>query len=205
MSKNVSKKDNIDLFLDDDLNYKDRIIYMGTPVPRGEDSHSVTAFTASHLIKSLILLEKESHENITIILNTMGGDFFACLAIYDFLKSCNSQITIIGTGAIMSSGSVILQAATAGCRLLTKHATVLIHDGSDGFSGNARDFEKWGENSKRMRDVMYRIFAENCGEAGIGSHKADWWRKKCKDDWIMNSEEAVKNGVADSIITRLPF
>lgn len=197
-------KDNVDKFFDYNVHFEARIIQIGTPdASTAEDgSHSVTFHTASDIIKSIMMLEGASAAPITINLMTYGGDLYGGLAIYDVIRACRCEVTIRGIGAIMSAGAIIMQAASPGCRLLYPNAQVMLHDGEDGYHGHPRDFEKWADHSKKMRTRVYQIFAETCGDENLRSHKADFWRKKMTNDWILDADEAIKWGVADEICTR---
>ena len=58
-----------------------------------------------------------THENITMVLNTEGGDFYQALAIYDLIRIAetinNTPVKILCVGPVMSSGVIILSAASS--------------------------------------------------------------------------------------------
>src|SRR5690606_18287679 len=128
MSK--SNKDIIDLFLEHDVNLKTRTIYLGMPMYTDEEGDpGVDHVMAAKLIKSMHVLESENSNPITIILNTPGGDVYQAMAIYNTLRASPCVITIIGRGIIMSAGSIIMQAADKGRRILAPDSVFMIHEG----------------------------------------------------------------------------
>lgn len=208
MTKKDSNKDqdsdNSASFFDYEYLSDERIIHIGTPdsSDRGSESQ-ITCNTAMMLLKQLTILELQSKTaEIKINLMTYGGDSYAGMAIYDMMKACRCPISVQGIGMVMSAGAYILQGATPGRRLLSANTVVMLHDGEDSRAGHPRDMEKWGEFSSSFRSRIYNIFAENCGDESIKSHKADWWRKKLNIDWIMWAEDAVKFNIADGITDR---
>jgi ATP-dependent protease ClpP protease subunit len=78
-------------------------------------------------------------------------------------------------------------------RVIHQNASMMIHDGNDGFSGHAKNFEMWAEQSKKTRQLMYDIYAERSGKA------SKYWEKKCLIDFVMDAQEAVNEGLADKV------
>lgn len=196
-------KDNVDKFFDYNMHFESRIIHIGTPDVDSEDGgHQISFHTASEVIKSIMMLEGASTAPISVNLMSYGGNFDAALAIYDVLTACRCEIIVRGIGVIMSGGAIIMQAASKGNRLLYPNAQVMLHDGEDGYQGHPRDFERWAEHGKKMRTVVYNLFADRCGTDELKNYKADYWRKKMDRDWILTAEEAVDLNIADEICTK---
>ena len=203
MNVNTNKcliSDENEIFLSKNIDGETRTIYIGEPDSTSEGASYITAHTSADLIKSLLVLENISHEPITVWLNTFGGCMFNSLAIYDAMKTSPCEIKVIGTGAVMSGGSIIIQGASKGQRFVTPSTTLMLHVGSDSFNGHSKDFERWADHGKIMATMMYNIYATNGGIVKLGSHKADFWRKKLNNDWILTADDAVKWGIVDSVI-----
>lgn len=66
--------------------------------------------SATTLISQLMELDKISHDQITLILNTDGGEVAASLAIYDCIRNIQSPVIIYATGICASGGLIILAA-----------------------------------------------------------------------------------------------
>lgn len=189
-------KDSIDRYFDYDFHLEGRLIWIGSNSADLEGNESGTdAIMAERLIKALDMLEMgpKALDPITIKMNNLGGFWHHGMAMFDRIRACKAHVTIEAMGYCMSMSSVILQAADS--RVLHPNVRFMIHDGQDGFSGHARNFEAWGRESAKIRREMYRIYSERSGQP-VG-----YWAKKCVVDFIMSAEEAVREGLADSIVS----
>jgi ATP-dependent Clp endopeptidase proteolytic subunit ClpP len=189
MSKIV--RESIDRFFDYDVYPESRIIYAGCVYSSADDRSGVEAHMAERVIKAILVLSQTPDKPIRIILNSPGGFFYDGMAIYDAIKACPCHVVIEVLGHAMSMASIILQAADE--RIVHPNATLMIHDGSDSFSGHARNLEVWAAEGKRLRHLMYDIYAERSGK------DAKYWEKKCAFDYVLPAEKAVEEGLADSI------
>lgn len=182
-------RESIDRLFDYDLHLETRTIFI---TDREDEDGGVGPGMADRLIKSLhILTAQDSQKPIQIILNSQGGSWYDGMAIYDAIRMCPCPVTIEVFGSCMSMATVILQAGDE--RVIHPNATFLVHDGTDYFEGEAKNFEAWGRNSKKIRNRMYEIYAESSGR-DIG-----FWQKKCSSDFIIGADEVVALGLADRI------
>lgn len=193
MSRKYSK-DDLEKFHDYDIFVPTRTIYLGSQQVETDGEESGTdALMAARFVKNLHFLERKSKKLVTIWMNNLGGFWCHGMEIYAAIKDSPCKIRMIGRGQVMSMGSVILQAADE--RLLTPGTEVMIHDGAEGFLGETRSFEAWGEFAKKRRKQMYQIYASK-------SNKPEsFWARKCAHDCPMTAEEAVKLGLADRVTT----
>lgn len=128
------------------------------------------------------------------MLSTEGGDYYPAMALYDALRATSCPTTIKVLGHCMSCGMLLLQGADT--RLLGESSLLMLHDGVDGFQGAARDFEIWGKQCARSRDIMYGIYASR------SSKSASWFRDHLRSDHLLTPPEAIALGLADGIITK---
>lgn len=187
-------KDDLEKFHDCEIFVPSRTIYLGTQsyVGESEQESGVDYSMAEKLIKNMHFLEQRSAtEQINIILNSLGGDWYHGMAIYDTIRNSTCRISMQGRGYVMSMGSVILQAADE--RVLMPNATVMIHDGQEGFEGSPRSMEAWAAYSKHTRRRMYEIYAERSGRS------VRFWEQRCANDRILSAQEAVELGLADRL------
>ena len=189
MSKVV--RESIDRFFDYDIHPESRTIYAGCVYSDSEGSSGVETHMAERVIKALHTFSATPDKPVKIILNSPGGNFYDGMAIYDAIKACPCHVTIEVFGQAMSMGSIILQAADE--RVMHPNAVIMIHDGEDSYSGHQRNFEMWAKEGLRIRKLMYEIYAE------ASEKDAKYWEKKCAFDCILPADEAVKEGLADSI------
>jgi ATP-dependent Clp protease protease subunit len=188
-----SYKDHADKFFEYGIHFETRSLYIkGAHVEGDETSNHIDAQAAENLIKGLKILENHGSNPITIYLNTVGGCVNQGFAIYDAIKSSSCEITVCGTGQVMSMGVIILQAADY--RVLTPNTDVMIHDGENSVSGIARNFERWSEYYKTLRRKMYKILSERSGR------KETFWQQKMLLDTILTAEQAVMYGLADKVL-----
>lgn len=190
-------KDSIDRFFDYDFHLETRTLWVGSQWSNAEDEAGTDAIMAERLIKALHLLTSgpRAEEPILIKMDNLGGFWHHGMAMYDAIRACKAHVTIEAMGYAMSMGSVILQAADR--RIMHSNCRFMIHDGGDGYSGHARNFEVWGRESAKIRREMYRIYAERSGKP-IG-----YWSKRCVIDWVMSADEAVREGLADEVLPPL--
>lgn len=151
----------------------------------------------SHVISvKLRYLAEQSRKPVTIYLNTPGGSVVDGLAIYDAIKSAvegGMKVSIIATGACMSMGSIILQAATK--RLSTRHTSFLLHELSMVNIGALGQLQDKHEEAKRLQNTLNSIITERSGLD----------KKKLKElverrDLYLTAEEALKWKLIDGIV-----
>jgi ATP-dependent Clp protease protease subunit len=129
-------------------------------------------------------------------MNNLGGYVFHGMAIYDAIKKCRSHITIIGTGQVMSMGSLILQAADK--RVLTPSAVMMIHHGYDHHDNHIKTIRNWVKFGEKFDEILNDIYFKK-----IKEKNSDFNRKKLDKlldfDTILLASEAVSLGLADEI------
>lgn len=171
-------------YLHDDLDTANRLIYLGSEI--NEES-------AGKFIKSLSILSNLNHKPIDIILNSGGGDWEQGMAIFSFIRRCPAVTRITVVGHAQSMASVILQAGTV--RMIDPDAYLMLHDGSLGLSEtNARDFEKFAEQSKITRERMYRIYSSK------SKKPVSYFRRVCLNDFYVTPERALELGLVDKVL-----
>lgn len=197
-TKKVSE-DFVGHFFEHGLFIPNRHLYLGS-VFTMDDGESGTDFAmAERAIKGLHILDSlapDGTQPITIIMNNLGGDEYHCLAIYDAIMSCRSHVTILGTGYVMSAGSIIFQAADE--RVLSPNARMMIHYGTWGMYDHPKITYAWAEEGKKMDQVMRNIYLERIREKQPDYLEEDL-DKMLNFDTILNPYEAVELGLADRV------
>lgn len=161
------------------------------------DTDVVTSNTVAEVIKNLHILECDRIAPITLLLNSRGGSWSDGIIIYDLIKTLKSKVSILGMGKVYSMSSIILQASKK--RILTKNTQILIHDGYEGYYGDTKSFENWGEIAKKTRQIMYEIYYERMKEKNKKITLKEI-ENMCSHDFIVNAKEAINLGLADHII-----
>ena len=165
----------------------DRIIFLGVPI----DSDVANIVQA----QLLYLASMDPKSDISIYLNTPGGDVSSGLAIYDTMQIVSPDIKTVCTGMAASMGAVLLCAGAKGKRSVLPHSRVLIHQPLGGAQGQASDILIAAKEIEKTRSELCHI---------ISGHSGQPYEKVFADadrDYWMNAEEAVSYGMADEILT----
>ena len=166
---------------------KDRIIMLEGAI--GEHMAAV-------LCAQLLFLEsQDSKKDITLYINSPGGLITAGMAIYDTMQYVRSDIQTIVVGQAASMGSLLASAGTKGKRMMLPHSRHMIHQPLGGTRGQATDIAIPAKAILRWKEELTKIYEKNTGQP-LDKLKADMERDK-----FMTSEEAVKYGLADKIVT----
>jgi ATP-dependent Clp protease, protease subunit len=166
---------------------KERIIFLGTPI---DDT------IANLVCAQLLYLESEANDKeISLYINSPGGDITALFAIYDTLQFVNNEVSTFCYGQAASAAAVLLAAGTKGKRFALPHARVLLHQPYGGAAGQAADIEIQAKEIMRMRDLLDEMISHHTGQP-IEKVKKDTDR-----DFIMSADEAREYGIVDEVIT----
>lgn len=198
-----NQKDDIELFHGYNLFVPTRTIYIGSEsssdimIEHGEES-GVDHSLSEKFIKNLLILESISEEQIHVIINNPGGDYYHGMAIYDSIKNSKCHITITVYGHAMSMASIILQAADV--RIISPSSRLMIHYGSMGASPtHSKIFDKWSEENKKINYQMEDIYLAKIREKHPG-FPINKLRKMLNFDSILSAKEAVEFGLADEVL-----
>ena len=166
----------------------DRIIFLGVPI----DDDVANIVTA----QLLFLASNDSTSDISLYLNTPGGQVSSGLGIYDTMQIIEPDVATICTGMAASMGSVLLCAGAQGKRSALKHARVMIHQPLGGAQGQASDILIAAQEIEKIKKELYSIISEHSGQP-IERIYADGDR-----DFWLNSQEALEYGMIDEILTK---
>lgn len=161
-------------------------------------SQDVTETAADEILLALHELERRSHKDLFIIINSAGGEVFAGLAIYDALmnfKRHGGKIVTQAQGYAASMGAIILQAGDE--RRIARNSKLLIHEVSEFTYGNktASDVQDERNELVKVNRQLASILAKRSGNSltrVLGMIK--------KKDYWMTAEEALKLNFVDKII-----
>ncbi|OMP32634.1 ClpP family protease [Mangrovimonas sp. DI 80] len=150
--------------------------------------------SAKHVIDRLLYLDALETKDIQLYINSPGGYVTSGFAIYDCIKSLNSDVSTICTGLAASMGSILLSVGKKGKRFIQPHARVMIHQPSGGARGPASDIEITALEIIKTKELSAQILADNCGQ------DFDKVMKDFNRDHWMGAEESVEYGIVDAII-----
>ncbi|MEU9792889.1 head maturation protease, ClpP-related [Streptomyces sparsogenes] len=128
---------------------------------------------------------------ITLRVNSPGGEIFDGIAIHNLLRSHRARVTTYVDSLAASIASVI---ALAGDRVVMQpHSQMMIHDGSGLAIGNAADMREMAELLDRQSDNIAAVYAEKAGGT-----VAEWRERMLAETWY-SAAEAVEAGLADEV------
>lgn len=159
-------------------------------------TEEVNADTSNELLKQLMYLERQSNEEVTIYINSPGGDVISGLAVYDYIGIMKSPVRTVCTGTAASMGAILFLAGEK--REMLPHTRVMIHDPS--FGGGSMAGKKPHELSHALdklyevRKALAEIIAEKSG------HSVEEIYEVTTDDTFYNAEEAIEFGLATGIL-----
>ena len=135
----------------------------------------------------------DQRKPIKIFINSDGGCVNTVLNVIDTISLSKTPVITIGMGKVYSSGGMLLMAGHK--RYVFEHTSCLIHDGSSGAIG---DIGKLIDNLKFTEQLEERVRKYIVSRTKITEEMYD---SNYRRDWFMFSDEMIKYGIADKIIT----
>jgi ATP-dependent Clp protease, protease subunit len=165
---------------------KERLIILGTPI---DDT------IANLICSQLLFLEYEDNDkDISLYINSPGGDITALFAIYDTMKYIKPDVSTFCYGQAASAAAVLLAAGAHQKRFALPHSRILLHQPWGGAAGQASDIEIQAKEILRMRDLLNSLLAADTGQT-MEKIAADTDR-----DFVMTAAEAVSYGLIDEVL-----
>lgn len=130
--------------------------------------------------------------NVTVWINSPGGDVFAAAQIYNMLRDYKGSVTVKIDGLAASAASVIAMAGDTVC--VSPLAMMMIHNPATLAMGEAKDMQK---AISMLNEVKESIL--NAYEAKTGLTRAKLSHMMDDETWF-NAKKAVELGFADKIL-----
>ncbi|MBO0707562.1 MAG: ATP-dependent Clp protease proteolytic subunit [Candidatus Dormibacteraeota bacterium] len=167
---------------------RDRIIFLGTPID---------AAVTNLVIAQLLFLQADDPEkDISIYINSPGGDVTGALAIYDAMQHVSAPVSTLNAGIAASGASLILAGGSPGRRYALPHSQVVIHQPwSPGVQGQASDIEIAAREILRQRALFVDVYAQHTGQP------KERIERDLERDYYLTPEAARDYGLIDEIIT----
>jgi ATP-dependent Clp protease protease subunit len=164
----------------------ERIVFIGTPI---DDQ------IGNLVVAQLLHLESDDPDkDISVYVNSPGGDVYSGLAIYDTMQFIKPDVQTICFGVAMSMGALLLTGGAKGKRLALPNSRMLVHQPSAGFEGQATDIDIHAREILEMRTRIDQIFAHHTGQPVEQVHT------DLERDRFFKAEEAVEYGLIDKVI-----
>jgi len=167
---------------------RDRIVMVSGPIETN---------MANTIVAQLLFLESENpNADISLYINSPGGDVSAGWAIMDTMQYIKPNVSTIGMGLVASMASVLLAAGAKGKRFVLPNTQVMIHQPSSGTEGKVTDMEIYLKEVQYTKKALIKQMMEFTGRK-----EKEVFDAMERDNW-MQADEAKKFGLIDGVLTR---
>lgn len=167
---------------------RDRIVMVSGPIETN---------MANTIVAQLLFLESENpNADISLYINSPGGDVSAGWAIMDTMQYIKPNVSTIGMGLVASMAAVLLAAGEKGKRFVLPNTQVMIHQPSSGTEGKVTDMEIYLKEVQYTKKAMIKQMMEFTGRK-----EKEVFDAMERDNW-MQAEDAKKFGLIDGVLIR---
>mgnify|MGYP004626597707 FL=1 len=161
-------------------------------------SGEIDDILANTVVAELLYLDSLSHEDISIYINSPGGNVTSGFAIYDTMNFIKSDVSTICLGIAASMAAFLLSSGKEGKRYALPNSEVMIHQPLGGASGQATEIKIAAEHILKTKKKLNEILAKNTGKS-IKQIENDTDR-----DNYLTADDAKNYGLVDKILTTTP-
>ena len=167
---------------------RERVVFLNGPIDDG---------TSALICAQLLFLEAENpKKEISLYINSPGGVVTAGFAIYDTMQYIKSPVATLSSGMAASMGAFLLMAGEPGHRVCLPNTSVVLHQPSGGYSGQASDMERHAEDIIKTKRRMNTLYAKHCGRTYEEVERA------LDRDNFLDAEQAKAWGLVDHVYER---
>ena len=164
---------------------EDRVIFLSGPI---------NTDVANLVVAQLIYLEsKDPTKDISLYINSPGGEVVAGLAIYDTMNYIRCDVSTICIGMAASMGSFLLSSGAKGKRYALPNSEIMIHQVLGGAQGQASDVEIHTKHLLKTKQKLNAILAQNTGKT------VEQVEKDTDRDNFLSAQEALEYGIVDQV------
>lgn len=178
-----------------------RLIPIQDEMLQRREIECVGDITQNSVYGLILQLRHLQHEDpgaeITIYINSPGGEVQSGLALYDVMQAVSCPIRTVCVGRAASMAALLFIAGDT--REMLTHARVMIHDPliAGGIGGSALTVDAVAKDLMKTRQTSAEIIARHSG------HSIDEVYEMTAKDTYFDADEAVAWGLADRIITTI--
>jgi len=136
---------------------------------------------------------KPGNQPLTLYINSNGGSLQDAFALIEVMKKSKKPIRTIGIGSVVSAAFMIFAAGTKGERMISKTASVMCHQFSDGYSGKYHDIKAVAKENELVNERMVNLLKEF---TGLETRTIKSKLLPPSDVWF-TADELLELGVAD--------
>ena len=169
---------------------RERIIFVNGPI-----DDDVSAVVCAQL---LYLESENPSKDISMYINSPGGVVTSGLAIYDTMQYIQPAVATLCMGTARSMGSFLLMAGAPGKRVALQNASVMVHQPSGGYQGQAADIARHAEDILKVKRRLEELYAKHCGRS------IEEVARTLDRDHFMTAEQARDWGIVDQVVESRP-
>jgi ATP-dependent Clp protease protease subunit len=137
-------------------------------------------------------LNEHKGKNITVWVDSWGGDVFAAAGIYNALKEHKGKVVVKIDGKAVSAGSVI---AMAGDEVLMSPASILmIHNPWSRQAGESKDMRHAANVLDEVKETILNVYQSKTGRT------RDELSKMMDEESWMSAQKAINEGFVDGML-----
>lgn len=170
----------------DDMLLENRIVFL-----IGDISY---ARAAEVIMKILYLDNLKKSTEISLYINSPGGNVDDTMAIYDTMCYTSSPVSTYCIGRAMSGAAIILAAGEKGHRHALPHAKIMLHQPWGGVGGQAADIQIQAEEILRTKEMLNKLLAKHTKQP-VEKIAAETER-----DRYMDAYQASEYGLIDHVL-----
>ena len=111
-----------------------------------------------------------------------------------------APVSTICVGQAASMGSLLLCGGQAGMRYCLPHSSIMIHQPSGGYAGQATDIAIHAKQILRVREKLNRIYQRHLtGKKELSLEEIE---RLMERDYFLDADEAVDMGIVDQVLDR---
>ncbi|MEH6478357.1 MAG: head maturation protease, ClpP-related, partial [Sneathiella sp.] len=130
--------------------------------------------------------------DVTVNVNSPGGDMFEGLSIYNTLKAHDGKVTVNVLGIAASAASLIAMAADE--LRIAESGFLMIHNAWSGVMGNRHDFQDAADIFQKFDNSMAGLYAKRTDKTRTDMAKL------MDAETYLTGAEAIEQGFADSFL-----
>ena len=155
----------------------------------------VTVDSVFPVIESIFTMADEGPEDITLFINSHGGEVFSAFELIDCIRTVKCKVNTVCSGVAYSCASLILSAGT-GLRFASKNSRIMVHQ----CSLSVQDFKNIEEMKTLNSELKFsnnKVFSllEEYSKGKISLKNKNYFNK----DRFLNAEEAKELGIVDLV------
>lgn len=156
----------------------------------------ITEDLCNRVSKRLMFLHFRGKKDVLIILNSVGGEIFHGLLIFNTmedLKKKGMKITVEARGLCASMGVSLLMGGTR--RVASRYTRFLLHEVTSLSYGKVSELKEGVEKLEKLNEMLDEVISQRSKLT-----LAVLSKKTKKREWWLSSEEALKHGIIDAIV-----